>query len=208
LAVDASWAGPQRIWIVDANGRNPRQVTTDSSEAVIHAKPQWSPDGRKIVFRRIEKTKSDIVVVDVASQAMTRVTDHNVVDLDPVGSREGREIYFSSYRGGSINLWRIPVGADGHASGPPDQLTTGAGEDVEPAIAPDGKSIGFGVRGINSDIWRLPVSPETGRATGDPSPGLETTRVESRVAWSPDGRVIAFISDGLGEMKLWIRTWG
>ena len=206
LAVDASWAGPQRIWVVDANGRNPRQITTDSSEAVIHAKPQWSPDGTKIVFRRIEKTKSDIVVVDVASQAMTRVTDDNVVDLDPVWSHDGHEIYFSSYRGGSINLWRIPVGADGRPTGPPDQLTTGAGEDVEPAIAPEGQRIAFGVRGINSDIWRLPVSPETGRPTGQPSPVLETTRVESRGAWSPDGRMIAFNSDRLGEMNLWIRN--
>jgi TolB protein len=204
--VDANWAGPERIWVVDANGRNPRQVTTDSSEAVIHAKPQWSPDGAKIVFRRIEKTKSDIVIVDVASQAMTRLTDDNVADLDPVWSRDGREIYFSSYRGGSINLWRIPVVPDGRPSGPPDQLTTGAGEDVEAAIAPDGHRVAFGVRGINSDIWRLPVSPESGRVTGQPSGVLETTRVESRGAWSPDGRMIAFNSDRLGEMNLWVRT--
>ena len=206
LAVDADWAGPERIWVVDANGRNPRQITTDSSEAVIHAKPQWSPDGSKIAFRRIEKTKSDIVIVDVATQAMTRVTDDNVVDLDPVWSRDGQRIYFSSYRGGSINLWWIPVAPDGHPTAGPSQLTTGAGEDVEPAIGPDGQRIAFGVRAINSDIWRLPVSPETGRATGDPSPVLETTRVESRGAWSPDGRVIAFNSDRLGEMNLWVRT--
>jgi Tol biopolymer transport system component len=206
LALDAKWAGPRRIWVVDANGRNPRQVTTDSSEAVIHARPRWSPDGTKLVFRRIEKTKSDVVVVEVGSQTMTRVTDDNILDLDPVWSPDGRKIYFSSYRGGSLNLWRIPVGPDGRAAGPPEQLTTGAGEDVEAALAPDGRRIAFAVRGINSDIWRLPVSPETGRPTGEPSSVLATSREESRAAWSPDGRMIAFNSDRLGEMNLWLRT--
>ena len=206
LALDAKWAGPRRIWVVDANGRNPRQVTTDSSEAVIHARPRWSPDGTKLVFRRIEKTKSDVVVVEVGSQTMTRVTDDNILDLDPVWSPDGRKIYFSSYRGGSLNLWRIPVGPDGRAAGSPEQLTTGAGEDVEAALAPDGRRIAFAVRGINSDIWRLPVSPETGRPTGEPSSVLATSREESRAAWSPDGRMIAFNSDRLGEMNLWLRT--
>jgi Tol biopolymer transport system component len=206
LALDAKWAGPRRIWVVDANGRNPRQVTTDSSEAVIHARPRWSPDGTKLVFRRIEKTKSDVVVVEVGSQTMTRVTDDNILALDPVWSPDGRKIYFSSYRGGSLNLWRIPVGPDGRAAGSPEQLTTGAGEDVEAALAPDGQRIALAVRGINSDIWRLPVSPETGRPTGEPSSVLATSREESRAAWSPDGRMIAFNSDRLGEMNLWLRT--
>ena len=89
LAVDAQWAGPRRIWLLDANGHNPRQVTTDSSEAVIHAEPRWSPDGSKLAFRRIEKNKSDIAVVDIASQVMTRVTDDNVTGSGPgmVGRR-------------------------------------------------------------------------------------------------------------------------
>src|SRR5262249_30212242 len=152
-----------------------RQVTTDSSEAVIHARPRWSPDGTKLAFRRMEKTKSDIIVVDVASQRMTRIVDDNVLDLDPAWTPDGRRIVFSSYRGGSMNLWQVAVTAEGQPIGPPQQLTTGAGEDLEAAIAPDGNRIAFAVRGINSDIWRLPVSPETGRPTGAPSAVLATT---------------------------------
>jgi TolB protein len=60
------------------------------------------------------------------------------------------------------------------------------------------------VRGINADLWQLPVSPETGRPTGDPSPVLSTTRVESRGTWSPDGRQLAFNSDRAGEMNIWV----
>jgi len=47
LAFDAPWAGPERIWIADATGRNPRQLTSDSSEAVAHTEASWSPDGAR-----------------------------------------------------------------------------------------------------------------------------------------------------------------
>jgi Tol biopolymer transport system component/tRNA A-37 threonylcarbamoyl transferase component Bud32 len=204
LAFDAPLAGARRIWIADASGRNPRQVTSDSSEAVVHTGPRWSPDGSKLAFRRIDKIKSDIVVVDPVSQAVARVTNDNVLDMDPVWAPDARHLYFASSRGGGLNLWRIKVGSGGRPAGPPEQLTTGAGDDVEPTVAPDGGRLAFAVRGINSDLWRLPVAPTTAWPTGAPEPAARTTRVESRGAWSPDGRTIAFNSDRLGEMNIWL----
>jgi serine/threonine-protein kinase len=205
LAFDALIAGGQRLWVTDTRGRNPRQVTSDSSEAVVHTQARWSPDGSKLLFRRIEKTKSDIAVVDAGTGAITLVTDDYVFDTDPAWSPDGAAIYFSSYRGGGLNVWRVGVDAAGAPTGPAEQLTTGAGEDAQPALAPDGRQLVFAVRGINSDLWRLPVSPKTGRTAGAPEAVLATTRVESRGAWSPDGRQMAFNSDRTGEMNIWVR---
>jgi eukaryotic-like serine/threonine-protein kinase len=206
LAFDARWAGARRIWIADPTGRNPRQVTADSSEAVVHTTPRWSPDGSKLAFRRIETIKSDIVITDLRSQVTSRVTNDNVLDMDPVWTPDASSLYFSSSRGGGLNLWRIAVGAGGKPIGQPQQLTTGAGDDVAPAIAPDGRRLAFAVRGINSDLWLLPVTPTTGYPTGAPVPMVMTTRVESRGAWSPDGRTVAFNSDRLGEMNIWLHA--
>src|SRR4029434_5862054 len=58
----------------------------------------------------------------------------------------------------------------------------------------------------NSNIWRLPVSPETGHATGSPEEVVATTREDSRGSWSPDGRSIAFNSDRTGDMNIWIHS--
>jgi eukaryotic-like serine/threonine-protein kinase len=206
LAFDAAWAGPRRIWVTDSAGRNPQQVTGDSSEAIVHTVPRWSPDGTKIVFRRIQKTKSDVVVVDVASKATRWITNDNVTHLNPAWSPSGRFIYFTSSRGGGKNIWRVPVAPVGVAAGAAEQLTTGAGDDVDLAVAPDSKRLAFSVLGINSDVWRLPVDPATGRPVGEPEPVIATTRVESRGAWSPDERVIAFNSDRLGEMNIWLHS--
>jgi Tol biopolymer transport system component len=206
LAFDAGWAGARRIWIADSTGRNPRQITSDSSEAVVHTGPRWSPDGSRLSFRRVEKIKSDIAAVDVASQRVTRVTNDNIPDMDPAWAPDGRHLYFASSRGGGLNLWRADLDAGGEPTGAAEQLTTGAGDDVEPTVAPDGSRVAFAVRGINSDLWRLPVSPTTGQPTGAPVPVVSTSRVESRGAWSPDGRSIAFNSDRMGEMNIWVRN--
>jgi serine/threonine-protein kinase len=204
IAVDASLGGPHRIWITDANGRNPRQVTNDSSEVVVHMSPRWSPDGRHLVFRRLQQQKSDIVVVDVVTGTTTWVTNDDVVDVNPVWSPSGHYIYFSSPRGGGLNLWRVRVGTDGSPASAPEQLTTGAGDDLEPSVSPDGKRLAFSVSRIEADIWRLPIAPATGKPTGEPAAMIATTRVESRGAWSPDGSSIAFNSDRLGDMNLWL----
>jgi Tol biopolymer transport system component len=206
LAVDAPWVGPRRIWITDANGHNPQQASTDVSEAVTHLRPRWSPDGRRIVFQNVERTKFGIRVVDLERKSLTWVTNDLFQDVHPVWSPSGRHIYFSSYRSGGLNLWRIAVSAGGKPRGAPQQLTTGAGQDVEAAVSPDGRSIVFAILRQNADLWTLPVDPATGRFTGPPSSLIATTREDSRGAWSPDGRSVAFNSDRGGDMNLWIHA--
>ncbi len=129
IAVDAGWGGAHRIWVTDKNGLNPRQVTSDSSNEVAHMSPRWSPDGKRLVFRRLQQPKSDIVVVDLATGATTWVTHDDVVDVNPAWSPSGRFIYFSSLRGGGLNLWRVAVSPSGRSavrsrsSSPPARAT-------------------------------------------------------------------------------------
>jgi Tol biopolymer transport system component len=205
LAFDAARSGPRRIWLTDPTGANAVQVTQDSSDAALHASPSWSPDGTHIAYRRFRTvTLSDIAVVDVATHRSIKVTEDLVPDEFPVWSPHGRYIYFSSARGGGLNIWRIPVGRDGAPSGAPEQLTTGPGNDVMPAVSHDGTALAFSILGINSDVWRLPVDPATGKPAGAPEAVVATTREDSRGAWSPDGRSIAFNSDRDGSMTLWL----
>jgi Tol biopolymer transport system component/tRNA A-37 threonylcarbamoyl transferase component Bud32 len=204
IAVDASWAGPRRIWVVGSGGSNPQQITSDVSEAVAHVRPRWSPDGTKIAFQNIERTKFDVRVADVATHQLVWVTNDLFRDLNPAWSPGGKWIYFTSDRTGGLNIWGMPVKPDGGPAGLPQQLTTGAGQDVEIAVAKDGKRLAFAILRQNADLWKLPVSPRTGAAAGAPQEILATTREDSRGAWSPDGRRIAFNSDRAGDMNLWI----
>ena len=212
IAFDASYGGARRIWIADARGRNLRQITSDHSNAVVHYRPRWSPDGRRIVFQNQEGTKYDIRVVDTADGVVRWVTNDHTMDLHPAWSPDGEWIYFSSYRGGGINLWRMPVDDEGTPIGMMEQVTAGPGQDVNVAVAPlpskSGNRMAIAILKQNADIWRLPVDPESGEATGPPEPVASSTRENSRGAWSADGTKIAFNSDRGGEMHLWIRDGG
>ncbi|HZI64190.1 MAG TPA: protein kinase, partial [Thermoanaerobaculia bacterium] len=204
IAFAASWVGPSRIWTVDAQGRNPLQITTDTSEAIAHLRPHFSPDGGRIALVSLERTQFDMRVVELASKRVVEITNDSFLDLDPCWGPEGRELYFSSHRSGGVNIWRVPLHPDSTAAGDPQQLTTGAGQDVEVAVAPDGRRLAFGTLRQNASLWRLPVDARSGVASGPPEEVVATTREDSRGAWSPDGRRIAFNSDRGGEMNIWI----
>ena len=206
MAVDASWAGPRRIWLLDRQGHNPQQVTTDTSEEVAHVAPAWSPDGKKIVFQNLARTKFDIRTVNLDSKQMNWITNDSLTNIRPSWSPSGRFICFSSSRSGGINIWRAPVRADGTIGGTLQQVTTGAGQDVEVAVSPDGKRLAYVTLRQNADIWKLPVSPQTGLANGTPDAVISTTREDSRGAWSPDGKMVAFNSDRAGDMNIWLFT--
>ena len=204
IAVDASWAGPRRIWVLDSEGHNPQQVTTDTSEEVAHVAPAWSPDGKRIVFQNLARTKFDIRVVSLESKQMNWITNDFFSNIRPAWSSSGKFIYFSSYRSGGINIWRTPVKGDGTVGGPLQQVTTGAGQDVEVATSPDGRRLAFATLRQNADIWKLPVLPQSGMPRGSPEAVISTTREDSRGAWSPDGRMVAFNSDRAGDMNIWL----
>jgi len=206
IAVDASWAGPRRIWIVDAQGHNPQQITSDNSEAVDHLEPNWSPDGKSIVFQNLERTKFSIKVVNVVTRAITALTEGRYHDLNPAWSHSGKQIYFSSDRGGGLNIWRMEVSGNGAPIGAPQQVTMGSGQDVQLAMSSTGGQLAFAILRQNADLWRLPVSSQTGSVTGNPEEVIASTREDSRGAWSPDGTQIAFNSDRNGEMNLYVHS--
>jgi eukaryotic-like serine/threonine-protein kinase len=204
VAVDSSKAGPRRIWLLDPRGRNPVQASSDVSEAVAHLRPRFSPDGRAIVFQNLERTRFTVKAIDLASRRTVAVTDSPWSDLYPAWSASGRFVYFSSFRSGGLNIWRIPVTPRGEPFGPAQQITNGAGQDVEIAMAPGGGRLAFTLLRQNASLWTLPVTPDSGRPTGPPSRLIATSRDDSRGAFSPDGTKIAFNSVRSGDMSIWL----
>ena len=74
-----------------------------------------------MVFQSRESTKFDVRVVDLETQKVSWVTNDLFQDLQPVWSPSGRFIYFSSYRSGGMNLWRIAVSPGGKPAALPSR---------------------------------------------------------------------------------------
>jgi len=94
--------GFHHYFIVPAVGGTPRQVT---SGAWHHRDtPRWTPDGESLVFSanrnadwELDFVESDIFRVEVASGEVTRLTDRDGPDEDPVVSPDGSLIAWRGY---------------------------------------------------------------------------------------------------------------
>ena len=73
------------------------------------------------------------------------LTNDSAIDWSPVWSPDGRDVYFSSDRGGAMNLWRMPVDpSTGKALGAPEPVTMGAqASSGLPSFSKDGKRLAF-----------------------------------------------------------------
>lgn len=207
LAFEAAWSGPSRIYVADGDGRHAEVVNADSSEAVSHTHPTWSRDGRRIAYRTERGARSDIEVVTLKSRAVTRLTDDASTDLDPAWDPAADVVYFSSDRGGSVNLWRVAVPAPGDEErARPEPVTAGDGRDLQATFTRDGARMALAVERRNADLWGIDVSQLTGDFDPEPYALESSAREDSRGVWSPDSKVIAFNSDRGGHMNIWIRA--
>ena len=118
--------------------------------------------------------------------------------ISPVWSPDDRFIYFSSSRGGTVNIWKIAA-----AGGTSVQITAGQGADAELDLSADGKRLVFSVYRENQNLAEIDLT-----APSTPLKWLTTDSARSEVgpAYSPDGRRIAYFSgrQGAETETIWV----
>ena len=105
LAFCSGRTGFTEIWVSRYDCTELRQLT--SLRQVNVGSPRWSPDGRSIVFDQILNGQGEVMMVDLESRAITRMTANRTADILPSYSSDGRWIYFNSYRSGEPQIWKM-----------------------------------------------------------------------------------------------------
>jgi serine/threonine protein kinase len=112
-----------QLWAVNVATAEKRLMT--ERDAV---QPSYSPHGNRIAYwAAFETGQKDIYTLPAKGGETLPVTQDAHEDWNPVWSPDGKHIYFSSNRGGSMNLWRIRIDEEtGEVLGQPESVTTGA----------------------------------------------------------------------------------
>jgi eukaryotic-like serine/threonine-protein kinase len=165
--------------------------------------PSWSPSGKRIAFWAIPKGggQRDIWTIPAEGGTPVAVTKDAPIDFNPVWAPDGRSLYFSSQRGGSVNLWRVPIDeASGKTLGEPRPVTAGAGAEVHSvSVAKDGRQLVAVGSILFQSLRRVTVDAARTRATLDPKVLQRSSNAMLWISVSPDGKSIAYTARAPGD---------
>lgn len=193
IAVADDRSGGYDIYVVGVPGASITRITSDPRYEVF---PSWTPDGKRLVYVRLDDRwqDHDVLIADAAGggDARTVVKDTNFFDYGagatfgyPLISPDGSTMLFRSQRSGWINYWVVPL-----AGGAPHQLAPETANQNGAHWAPDGKSILYvSLRNGTQDLRVVPASG------GGPARVLVQPDGQgfiNNATWSPDGSRISF----------------
>jgi len=178
----------RELWTARIDGSDPRRVegvpdnfysfylnhcaaVSPDGTRLAYFQPQWGPHG-------------DFWIIPASGGTPRRLTFDVCQGGGVVFSRDGRSVILSSSRAGGQTLWRVPV--DG---GAPEPITTGAGEDVEPELAADARTLVYANARHSYAVMVLDTK------TGAQREVLERRTLTNGAVFSRDGSRIAFFAN-------------
>jgi TolB protein len=157
----------------DAHGKKPLTHGTAADR-----QPSFARDGKSILFSSNMSGNLDVWRLDLATGALSRITDDPGDDFDPAYTPDGR-ILFSSDRTGHFEIWTAESDGSGAR-----QLSHDGFDAENGAMSPDGQWIYYNGYGSHAGIWRM-------HADGSNAERIITDSSELPEL-SPDGTMIAY----------------
>jgi Tol biopolymer transport system component len=189
------------IWISNADGGNARPLTKPEPPPIFHDQPVFAHGGRWVAFiRRRLGPRSELALLDLETNVARTLTADEALALSPVWSPDDRFIYFSSSRGGTLNIWRLTV-----ATSEAVQITAGQADDAEIDLSADGKRLIFSSYRANTNLAEISLEPGTLGQRKWLTRDL--ARSETAPRYSPrDGRHIAYFTNRAGAERegIWV----
>ena len=190
LAFTSFLRGPPQLFVL-----RPTQgyLKTLSTLPGVNSSPNFSPDGKTVAFAAGANGVTDVYVVPVEGGAPMRLTHTLGISTQPAWSPSGRQIVFTSNAGGSPQLYVMDAEGTNVR-----RLTFEDTYADEAAWAPDGVKIAYTTR-VGDRFQIATLDLRTNVRTIIPGPGNNVSP-----CWSPDGTVLAFVSDRTGAREIFI----
>jgi Tol biopolymer transport system component/DNA-binding winged helix-turn-helix (wHTH) protein len=179
------------------NGRRVR-LTYPDSDMIGDVSPRVSADGTTIAFiRDTYLFEQDVYITSARGRTYRRITSRPTMISD-VGWKADKLLAFAADYGDGFNFWQVDLTKR-------DQNETIASRidsdrPLQFSVAQNGKTVAFSHYRPNLDIWSIDLAkPSNGWIPVIRAPGENI-----RPAVSPDGKLLAFLSNVSGQFQIWV----
>jgi Tol biopolymer transport system component/predicted Ser/Thr protein kinase len=191
-------AGQTRLEWIDRSGT---RAGTAGPTGVFNTL-SLAPDDTKVVYdESAARTGSvDLHRLDFVTGQTVRLTFNAAHDMFPLWSRDGRRIFFNSLRSIPPELFEI----DADSTGDERQVLNKGFPTIPNDVSSDGRLLIYqGIRpATNGDVFA--VALDAGR---EEVPVLETRANEGHAMLSPDGKLLAYISNEARRYEVFVRQF-
>ena len=186
-------AGNPDIWMMDPNGSDRRQLTTDPH---LDSQPYATPDGRFVVFTSLRSGIESLWRMNPDGTGQTILAQDAV--REPIAITRDGWVYHHSTRDGAAGMWRVRV-----EDGKLEKIKTG--EFFPSAVSPDGKFLLAGFRSPRAKTYSLAVLAIDGDGSEvlKELKAIEGAEIPGWIRWSPDGGSVVYIAAKGGVDNLW-----
>lgn len=198
LRPDSRWWLDSQIHLIDVASGKTRLLAGTAPDAL---EPSWSPHGYRIAYWGAEGGRRDIWTISAAGGDPMPVTHDDYVDWNAVWSPDGNHLYFSSDRGGSMNLWRVHIDErSGKVLGAPEPVTTPSPYSGHMSFSRDGRYMAYAHLVRTTNLRKVGFDSRAGRLTNTPASVTRGLREAVRPDVAPDGRWLAFNAWGKEDL--------
>ena len=218
---DRGGHGSQQIYIMPAEGGEPRQLTNEP-DSVRAGTPSWAPDGKSLLFVSTRGKRYNIYSVPFEGGEPKQLTHAPGSHRFGTYSADGKQIAFYSNRVAPGELYGFNIyvmSAEGeHEDDMARQVTASKGSPGHPTWSADGKWIAFVEKEFDSlrqdtmegsilftKYHLYKVSSRGGKEIQLTKGAVDGKPVEDTwPSWSPDGKWIAFGRQYGSKRDVWV----
>ena len=210
----------REIWVMAANGENPRKVLTNERESFRAL--AWSPTGLRLAYIKASPGIGEYggtietVALDGGAPSLV-ISDPGLANSPNIANRllwlrDGRLIFALREGSGNSreqNLWGIATDPrTGKFSGKPAKVTNWYGVEAwMPSVSKDGSRLAV-TKMHNRDYVYVGELKEQGTRLGVPRPLTLSDSIDTPQCWTPDSRSVLFQSDRTGKFQLFRQQLG
>jgi TolB protein len=186
-------SGPPEIWGQRKKNGPHEKLYPISGAGSMLSSPAWSPDGKRLAFVQGDRRgNADIMVLELATGRVRRLTDSNGINTEPTWNPNGNQLAFTSDREGGPQVFLM------QDDGSNLRRLTGEGQyNASPAWSPNGAMVAYVSRfegKFDLFVYKLGEGKAYQITTG--------VSTSESPAWSPDERRLVFTSNRFGSSQL------